>query len=47
MILSGKALMNAGIPVPYITGEYQSWQVHLIQVSIFKVGAVCLFRLRL
>jgi alpha-galactosidase len=34
MVLSGKALMNAGIPVPYMAGEYQSWQVHLIQVSI-------------
>ena len=32
LICSGKTLMNAGIPVPYMTDEYQSWQVHLKQI---------------
>lgn len=27
----GAALMSAGIPVPFMTGEYQAWQLHLIR----------------
>lgn len=32
-VISGSALMYAGIPVPQMCGEYQAWQVHLIQVD--------------
>jgi len=28
---TGSALMNAGIPAPYMKGEYQTWQIHIIQ----------------
>ena len=30
-IYSGDALMNAGIPVPYMSDEYEAWQVHFIE----------------
>lgn len=29
---SGSALMNAGIPIPFMRDEYQTWQVHLKKV---------------
>ncbi len=28
---TGSALMYAGLPVPFLTDEYQTWQVHLIR----------------
>ena len=31
---SGKALMCAGLPMPFSTNEYQAWQVHLIMIAI-------------
>jgi alpha-galactosidase len=30
-LYSGSALMNGGIPIPYMSDEYQPWQVHFIQ----------------
>lgn len=30
-VYSGAALMHGGIPVPFMTGEYQAWQLHLKQ----------------
>ncbi|MDD3142417.1 MAG: GH36 C-terminal domain-containing protein, partial [Lachnospiraceae bacterium] len=32
-VYSGGALMNAGIPIPYMADEYQSWQVHLKKIN--------------
>lgn len=32
VVYCGSALINAGLPLPYMTDEYQSWQVHFIQV---------------
>lgn len=31
-VYNGSALMKAGIPIPCMTNEYQSWQVHLTQI---------------
>ncbi len=31
MLYSGSALMDAGIPVPYLPGEYNAWQYHFIR----------------
>ncbi|HEX3022728.1 MAG TPA: alpha-galactosidase [Lachnospiraceae bacterium] len=31
-VYSGSALMRAGIPIPFMTNEYQAWQLHLIEV---------------
>lgn len=31
-VYPGAGLMNAGIPVPKMDGEYQAWQVHLVRV---------------
>lgn len=30
-LYNGSALMYGGIPIPYMSDEYQSWQVHFIQ----------------
>lgn len=32
-IYPGAGLMNAGIPVPVMDGEYRAWQVHLMRVG--------------
>jgi alpha-galactosidase len=32
-IYSGKALMSGGLSIPYVTDEYQSWQVYLKEVK--------------
>lgn len=32
-ILKGSSLMNAGIPLPDLKDEYQSWQVHIKQIG--------------
>lgn len=34
MVYSGKALMSAGIPIPYMTGEYQSWQFYFCSITV-------------
>ena len=31
LVVSGNALMDAGVPVPMVPGEYHAWQVHLIR----------------
>ena len=31
-VYSGSALMNAGIPVPFMNGEYQAWQVYFRKI---------------
>ena len=31
-VYPGAALMSAGLPIPYMTDEYQAWQAHLVKV---------------
>lgn len=31
-VFSGNALMETGIPVPVVSGEYHAWQIHLIRI---------------
>ncbi|HEX3075816.1 MAG TPA: alpha-galactosidase, partial [Lachnospiraceae bacterium] len=33
MVYSGNALMHAGIPIPFMTSEYQALQLHIIEVK--------------
>ena len=32
MVLSGAALMHAGLPIPPAKGDYCAWQIHLVRI---------------